>query len=196
MLAALRHHVVQQQQQLHHQQQQQQNNFNTCAPPSFYSPLANSFGRLQGPGITTGNNAAVPPPVPQSVVRSASATSTTSSSQASLIGDVPPPMAHSGNNVCSSISLVNQVGAAPPQAIYGGQPITDTQVAHAHLNKQGHRPLGRTQSAPLPLGHPMLTGTGQLNIGQTHYENSDVIQNKLGTICNYVATLFVFLIAG
>jgi len=32
------------------------------------------------------------------------------------------------------------------------------QVAHARLNKQGHRPLGRTQSAPLPLGHPMLTG--------------------------------------
>lgn len=35
--------------------------------------------------------------------------------------------------------------------------ITDSQVAHARLNKQGHRPLGRTQSAPLPLGHPMLT---------------------------------------
>ncbi|XP_055680986.1 histone deacetylase 4 isoform X5 [Lutzomyia longipalpis] len=54
-----------------------------------------------------------------------------------------------------------------------GQPITDTQVAHARLNKQGHRPLGRTQSAPLPLGHPMLTGAGSVNIGQTHYENSD-----------------------
>ncbi|XP_055713370.1 histone deacetylase 4 isoform X5 [Phlebotomus papatasi] len=54
-----------------------------------------------------------------------------------------------------------------------GQPITDTQVAHARLNKQGHRPLGRTQSAPLPLGHPMLTGAGNVNIGQTHYENSD-----------------------
>lgn len=39
-------------------------------------------------------------------------------------------------------------------------PITDAQVARAHLNKQGHRPLGRTQSAPLPLGHPMLTGSG------------------------------------
>lgn len=53
------------------------------------------------------------------------------------------------------------------------QPITDAQVAHARLNKQGHRPLGRTQSAPLPLGHPMLTGAAALNIGQTHYENSD-----------------------
>lgn len=37
------------------------------------------------------------------------------------------------------------------------QPITDIQVAHARLNK---RPLGRTQSAPLPLGHPMLVGAG------------------------------------
>lgn len=53
------------------------------------------------------------------------------------------------------------------------QPITDAQVAHARLNKQGHRPLGRTQSAPLPLGHPMLTGAALINIGQTHFENSD-----------------------
>lgn len=55
-----------------------------------------------------------------------------------------------------------------------GQPITDAQVAQARLHKQGHRPLGRTQSAPLPLGHPMLTGAGSINIGQVHYENSDV----------------------
>ncbi|XP_058443455.1 histone deacetylase 4 isoform X2 [Malaya genurostris] len=56
-----------------------------------------------------------------------------------------------------------------------GQPITDAQVAQARLHKQGHRPLGRTQSAPLPLGHPMLTGTSGsvVNIGQTHYEDSD-----------------------
>lgn len=53
------------------------------------------------------------------------------------------------------------------------QPITDAQVALARLNKQGHRPLGRTQSAPLPLGHPALAGAAALNIAQTHYENSD-----------------------
>lgn len=53
------------------------------------------------------------------------------------------------------------------------QPITDAQVALARLHKQGHRPLGRTQSAPLPLGHPMLTGATVLNIAQTHYENSE-----------------------
>lgn len=53
------------------------------------------------------------------------------------------------------------------------QPITDAQVALARLHKQGHRPLGRTQSAPLPLGHPMLTGAATLNIAQTHYENSE-----------------------
>lgn len=43
------------------------------------------------------------------------------------------------------------------------------QVAHARLNKQGHRPLGRTQSAPLPLGHPMLAGSS-ITMVPTHYE--------------------------
>lgn len=52
------------------------------------------------------------------------------------------------------------------------QQITDAQAAQTRLQKPGHRPLGRTQSAPLPLGHPMLTGTA-INIGQTHYENSE-----------------------
>ncbi|XP_077298771.1 histone deacetylase 4 isoform X3 [Arctopsyche grandis] len=47
------------------------------------------------------------------------------------------------------------------------QPITDIQVAHARLNK---RPLGRTQSAPLPLGHPMLVGTANpSDMSQHHY---------------------------
>ncbi|XP_023706694.1 histone deacetylase 4 isoform X2 [Cryptotermes secundus] len=54
-------------------------------------------------------------------------------------------------------------------SVYQGAPITDTQVAHARLNKQGHRPLGRTQSAPLPLGHPMLAGSS-IAIVPTHYE--------------------------
>ncbi|KAK2727508.1 hypothetical protein QYM36_008110 [Artemia franciscana] len=34
--------------------------------------------------------------------------------------------------------------------------ITDAQVAQARLSKGGLRPFGRTQSAPLPLGHPLL----------------------------------------
>ncbi|XP_071872273.1 histone deacetylase 4 isoform X2 [Bombus fervidus] len=59
-----------------------------------------------------------------------------------------------------------------PSAVYGTATvtaaITDTQVAHARLQKAGHRPLGRTQSAPLPLGHPMLQG-GMI-APQTHYE--------------------------
>ncbi|CAL7941586.1 unnamed protein product [Xylocopa violacea] len=61
-----------------------------------------------------------------------------------------------------------------PSAVYHGSasaatPITDTQVAHARLQKAGHRPLGsRTQSAPLPLGHPMLQGG--MMAPQTHYE--------------------------
>lgn len=62
-----------------------------------------------------------------------------------------PPQAH------ASPLQVQQLGLHHIN-IYG-QPITDAQVAHARLYKQGHpRPLGRTQSAPLPLGHPMLTG--------------------------------------
>ncbi|XP_011303801.1 histone deacetylase 4 isoform X6 [Fopius arisanus] len=53
--------------------------------------------------------------------------------------------------------------------VYHSTPITDTQVAHARLHKAGHRPLGsRTQSAPLPLGHPMLQGS--IMAPPTHYE--------------------------
>ncbi|XP_063975199.1 histone deacetylase 4 isoform X7 [Diachasmimorpha longicaudata] len=53
--------------------------------------------------------------------------------------------------------------------VYHNTPITDTQVAHARLHKAGHRPLGsRTQSAPLPLGHPMLQGN--IMAPPTHYE--------------------------
>ncbi|CAD7091315.1 unnamed protein product [Hermetia illucens] len=76
-----------------------------------------------------------------------------------------PPQAHAATIPLSHLGMHQM-------PVYG-QPITDAQVAHARLNKQGHRPLGRTQSAPLPLGHPMLTGTGTVTIAQTHYENSD-----------------------
>lgn len=86
--------------------------------------------------------------------------------------DMPPPQAHS-----NSMHLT-QIGLQQMSSMFS-QPITDAQVAHARLNKQGHRPLGRTQSAPLPLGHPMLTGAATLNIGQTHYENSDAEQQAL-----------------
>lgn len=80
-------------------------------------------------------------------------------------GDVPPAHAHS-----TALHLA-QLGLHHIPSLYS-QPITDAQVALARLHKQGHRPLGRTQSAPLPLGHPMLTGA-VLNIAQTHYENSE-----------------------
>ncbi|XP_072745235.1 histone deacetylase 5 isoform X5 [Anoplolepis gracilipes] len=59
--------------------------------------------------------------------------------------------------------------AAAPAVYHTAAPITDTQVAHARLHKAGHRPLGsRTQSAPLPLGHPMLQ-SGMI-APTTHYE--------------------------
>ncbi|XP_032690641.1 histone deacetylase 4 isoform X5 [Odontomachus brunneus] len=61
------------------------------------------------------------------------------------------------------------VGGSRQHPVYHTAPITDTQVAHARLHKAGHRPLGsRTQSAPLPLGHPMLQG-GMI-APTTHYE--------------------------
>ncbi|XP_025191227.1 histone deacetylase 4 isoform X2 [Melanaphis sacchari] len=60
-------------------------------------------------------------------------------------------------------------------------PITDTQVAHARLNKAGHRPLGRTQSAPLPLGHPMLNSTVPGQQLSVHYENYELPLQQLNT---------------
>ncbi|VVC36540.1 Histone deacetylase domain,WD40/YVTN repeat-like-containing domain,Histone deacetylase class II [Cinara cedri] len=60
-------------------------------------------------------------------------------------------------------------------------PITDTQVAHARLNKAGHRPLGRTQSAPLPLGHPMLNSTAPSQQLSVHYEDYELPLQQLNT---------------
>lgn len=76
-------------------------------------------------------------------------------------------------------SLEQQAQVSRPclPTIYHCTPITDTQVAHARLNKQGHnkpnhRPLSRTQSAPLPLGHPMLTANNiQGLVAQSQYDD-------------------------
>lgn len=75
-------------------------------------------------------------------------------------------------------------GASAINSAASAAPITDAQVAHARLHKQGHghaatggqqhRPLGRTQSAPLPLGHPMLAGGGgPQHMDQSHYKQQD-----------------------
>ncbi|KAH8332160.1 hypothetical protein KR067_001183 [Drosophila pandora] len=95
-------------------------------------------------------------------------------------GSLPPTNSHGGHGHSHGHGHVH--GHGHEHSLYQQQqqqqqhnvPITDAQVAQVHLHKQGHRPLGRTQSAPLPLGHPMLTGAGQLNVVQTHYENSEV----------------------
>lgn len=160
-----------------------------AGPPTYYNPLAMpQFARqpmtsmlpphpsMVGTTTATASHpvtAGIPPQAPTAaaaVVRSASATST-SSSQASLVGEVAPPLAHASSTGVSSIMHGNSGVLSAAGGVYA-HPITDAQVAHAHLNKQGHRPLGRTQSAPLPLGHPMLTG--QINVGETHYEDSNV----------------------
>ena len=62
--------------------------------------------------------------------------------------------------------------------VSGYQQMTDSQVAHARLTKHGHRPLGRTQSAPLPLGHPMLASHNVLTIPQ-RYEDQRTQHNFL-----------------
>uniref|UniRef100_A0ABD2W3X1 Histone deacetylase n=1 Tax=Trichogramma kaykai TaxID=54128 RepID=A0ABD2W3X1_9HYME len=58
--------------------------------------------------------------------------------------------------------VVSMSGATPTarlsQSFLYRLPITDAQVAHTRLNRTSHRPLARTQSAPLPLKHPALTG--------------------------------------
>ncbi|EFN68742.1 Histone deacetylase 4 [Camponotus floridanus] len=73
----------------------------------------------------------------------------------------PPPSAAAGSRQHPAAAAATVYHTAPP--------ITDTQVAHARLHKAGHRPLGsRTQSAPLPLGHPMLQGG--IIAPTTHYE--------------------------
>lgn len=72
----------------------------------------------------------------------------------------------------TEVHLNHMQAVAQSVAAAYNQQISDAQAAQTRLQKPGHRPLGRTQSAPLPLGHPMLTGTA-INIGQTHYENSE-----------------------
>lgn len=51
------------------------------------------------------------------------------------------------------------------------------QVAHAHLNK-GARPLGRTKSAPLPLGHPMLQGSHPSSLQMPTANYQEYLQEK------------------
>ncbi|XP_050438023.1 histone deacetylase 4 isoform X2 [Adelges cooleyi] len=70
-------------------------------------------------------------------------------------------------------SLESRQSTAPT---FHPAPITDTQVAHARLNKAGHRPLGRTQSAPLPLGHPMLNNIAPGQHLSVHYEDYEPLQ--------------------
>lgn len=86
---------------------------------------------------------------------------------------IPPSMEHIELPPHAHTAALHMAQLGLHQIPMYSQPITDAQVALARLHKQGHRPLGRTQSAPLPLGHPMLTGAAVFNIAQTHYENSE-----------------------
>lgn len=67
---------------------------------------------------------------------------------------------NSQSSICSGFQAANSPVSSSGSSIYqypstsGG--ITDSQVAQARLHRSLQRPLGRTQSAPLPLGHPIL----------------------------------------
>ncbi|XP_050531145.1 histone deacetylase 4 isoform X3 [Daktulosphaira vitifoliae] len=87
-----------------------------------------------------------------------------------------PLLDTSQNLIKKQIQSLESKSAAPS---FHAAPITDTQVAHARLNKAGHRPLGRTQSAPLPLGHPMLNNmTSGHHLG-IHYEDYEPLQQQI-----------------
>lgn len=58
-------------------------------------------------------------------------------------------------------SITNQTSNYHYPSIAAGMSITDSQAAQARLQRSLQRPLGRTQSAPLPLGHPLLQSAGQ-----------------------------------
>ncbi|XP_054163857.1 histone deacetylase 4-like isoform X2 [Oppia nitens] len=68
---------------------------------------------------------------------------------------VPAQTITGGTTGNSSIS-----GYPYPPPPPGSVVITDQQVAQARLQRSLQRPLGRTQSAPLPLGHPLLQQAG------------------------------------
>ncbi|GAU99331.1 hypothetical protein RvY_10352 [Ramazzottius varieornatus] len=68
-----------------------------------------------------------------------------------------PESSSSPSDIHQQMKLLEQQAHAFIPGVYGGPPrLTDAQVAHARLNRTTPRPLNRTHSAPLPLGHPLL----------------------------------------
>ena len=61
-------------------------------------------------------------------------------------------------------SLEQQGGAA------AGVPSTSFDASQARLQRSILRPLGRTQSAPLPLGHPLLQTAAGLTLQQQQHQ--------------------------
>ncbi|XP_022256382.1 histone deacetylase 4-like [Limulus polyphemus] len=55
---------------------------------------------------------------------------------------------------------VSDVMSVVSRVCYSASGITKAQEAQARLYRNSSRPLGRTQSAPLPLGHPLLQPQG------------------------------------
>ncbi|XP_076360796.1 histone deacetylase 4-like isoform X3 [Tachypleus tridentatus] len=79
-------------------------------------------------------------------------------------GEFTPPTTSSylqqNSEQARSLEQVHQACGGLSTMCTSGSVITNTQVVPARLHRSIHRPLGRTQSAPLPLGHPMLQPQG------------------------------------
>lgn len=69
------------------------------------------------------------------------------------------PASCSPSDIHQQMKILEQQAHAFIPGVYvphGHGPLTDAQVAQARLNRTIPRPLSRTHSAPLPLGHPLL----------------------------------------
>jgi histone deacetylase 4/5 len=86
---------------------------------------------------------------------------------------------------------LNHMQAVAAAAAYGQQLSEAHLAAQQRIQKPGPRPLGRTQSAPLPLGHPALSGlpgATAINITTLHenseaerqaYEQQQILKQKI-----------------
>ena len=75
-------------------------------------------------------------------------------------------------------TTVNSISGSAMYPYPPGSVITDQQVAQARLQRSLQRPLGRTQSAPLPLGHPMLQPGAQGIISLSPQQSEQYYREK------------------
>lgn len=77
-------------------------------------------------------------------------------------GDVTPPT--------SPVFVQGQMRSLEQQGGAAGVPSTSFDASQARLQRSILRPLGRTQSAPLPLGHPLLQTAAGMTLQQQQHQ--------------------------